>query len=295
MIYAFPHFERFMAFIVERHRIYERRQSGAPAPWTKDTILAQYRFCNVYRELDRVTMWITRHWRTPRQDHADLWFALVVARLINHPFTLAQLGVPLPWDKKRFIRTLHGRRAEGLKTFGSAYIVSTNGRAQDKAEYLANSVLDPMWHYRENLRPRRNAQTLQNYHETLVECQGMGSFMAAQVVADIKYVAPILRATDWWTFAASGPGSRRGMSYVTGNPIATTWREHEWRHALSELSTLVRPCAKEHGLPRIHAQDLQNCLCEFSKYRRTQLGTGRPKQKFTPYLWRKQSNAGTRI
>lgn len=283
-IYAFPMFEQFMAFVIERHRIYERRAAGKPAPWTKDKILRQYRFCNVYRELDRVTMWIAKNWRDPFKHHEDLWFAMVVARLINRPETLEHLSLPGRWNRKQFLRVMHALQDSGQKTFGSAYIVSTGGKAMNKAEYLAQFVLDPMWEQRAKLRPTTR-DTLRSYHERLMGQIGMGSFMAAQVVADLKYAAPLWDAKDYWSFAASGPGSRRGMWYVMGhNPREMNrWKEHEWREALSELSELVRPCAKEAGLPRIHAQDLQNCLCEYHKYRRTQLGTGRPKQKFTPH------------
>lgn len=282
MIYAFKHLERFTTFVIERYAIYLRRRNGQPAPWTKDPILQTYRFCNVYRELDRVTQWISEHWRTPHEEYQDLWFAMVVARLINHPDTLQELSLPGRWNKAQFVRTLHYRRAQGKKVFGSAYIVSTNGIARDKAEYLADYVLDPMWEYREQIRPHEG-ERLKDFFNRLSMCQGMGSFMAAQVVADIKYVPPFLHAKDWWTFAASGPGSRRGMAYLMGLDPRMHWKEHEWKEALTELSEITRPIFTNAKLPRIHNQDLQNCLCEFSKYRRTQLGTGRPKQKFIPF------------
>lgn len=283
MIYAFPKFESFIAFVIERHRIYERRVAGKPAPWTKDKILATYRFCNVYRELDRVTKWITEHWRGPHATYDDLWFAMVIARLVNHPDTLQEMAFPGRWNKKHFLSVMHARKRSGEKTFGSAYIVSTGGQSMDKAEYLAKNVLDPMWERRKLLRPKRG-DSLRAYHNRLMDENGMGSFMAAQVLADIKYVEPLLSAKDWWTFASSGPGSRRGMWYVMGqDPKKNHWKEHEWREALSELQELVRPHLREAGMPRMHAQDLQNCLCEYHKYRRTQLGTGRPKQRFQPH------------
>lgn len=282
-IYAFPKFDAFVAFIIERHRIYERRAAGKSAPWTKDPILQQYRFCNVYRELDRVTQWIAKHWRGPHASYEHLWFSMVIARLVNRPETLAEMSFPGRWNKKHFLSVMHNRRAEGERAFGSAYIVSTGGLSMDKAQYLAERVLDPMWERRKLLQPK-TTDSLRAYHNRLMDENGMGSFMAAQVVADLKYVAPLQNAKDWWSFASSGPGSRRGMSYVMGkNPKEIRWREHEWREALSELAELVRPHIKQANMPRIHAQDLQNCLCEFSKYRRTQLGTGRPKQKFVPF------------
>lgn len=282
MIYAFPQFQRFIAFVIERHRIYERRKEGKPAPWTKDPILATYRFCNVYRELDRVTLWIAGHWRGPFSAYEDLWFAMVVARLINHPDTLAQMPLPGRWNRAQFLKAIHQRQEVGQKAYGSAYIVSTNGTTGDKAEYLADHVLAPMWEQRKELRPRAT-DSLASYYGRLIKMQGMGTFMAAQVIADLKYADMLIHAKDWWTFAASGPGSRRGMSYLMGFSGGMTWKEHEWKDALKELSVLVTPHIKQAKMARLHNQDLQNCLCEFSKYWRTQAGRGRPKQKFVPF------------
>ncbi len=35
------------------------------------------------------------------------------------------------------------------------------------------------------------------------------------------------------------------------------------------------------GLHGLHAQDLQNCLCEFDKWMRVRLGEGKPKRRST--------------
>jgi hypothetical protein len=45
-------------WIQERHRIYLEKAAGAPPPWTTDEIMQTYRFCNVFRELDKVTVWV---------------------------------------------------------------------------------------------------------------------------------------------------------------------------------------------------------------------------------------------
>ncbi len=61
--------DEVFAFVHERHQIYLRRQAGQPKPWTANPILQQYRFTNVYRELDRVTIWIRENWREPHNRH----------------------------------------------------------------------------------------------------------------------------------------------------------------------------------------------------------------------------------
>lgn len=283
--YAFKRLNQFVTFIIERHHIYEQRKAGKPQPWTKDPILREYKFTNVYRELDRVTIWIREHWREPFIAEPDLWFSMVVARLINHPDTLEALQDwmrPGTWKRKQFLEVMHARQNAGLNTFSAAYIVSTAGLSMNKADYLAEHVLDPLWKARDSVRPTER-MTLMGFNDRLRVFDGMGSFMAAQIVADMKYVPPLTKATDWWTFASSGPGSRKGMSYLIGESPTLKWREHEWRDALGELLVTMNPIIKDAGMPRLHAQDLQNCLCEFSKWSRTKAGTGRPKQKFHPF------------
>jgi hypothetical protein len=115
-------------------------------------------------------------------------------------------------------------------------------------------------------------------HERLMQFDGLGSFMAAQAVADLKYVEPLLTALDWYTFAASGPGSRRGLNRVLGYEITAPWSEANWYQQLQMLRKDI-----ERFLPtmfELHAQDLQNCLCEFDKYERVRLGEGTPKQLY---------------
>jgi hypothetical protein len=267
------------AFIQERHNIYLKKQAGLPKPWTQDKILGSYRFCNVYRELDSVTIWIHENWRYQHRNDPDLWFAMVVARLINWPESLLAMGYPIPYDSARFIDTIHDRQARGFKAFSGAYIVSTNGHAMDKAEYLDKYVLQPLWESREELRPMEG-ESLASYFEDLSRFNGMGSFMAGQVIADVKYAGCLFSAPDWWVWAASGPGSRRGLNRVTSRPTDASWPGASWHSTLMELKAEIDPRVSLAGMPEIHAQDLQNCLCEFDKYERTRLGEGRPRSSY---------------
>ena len=68
--------ERLFAFAHERYMIYVRKQEGKKPPWTEDPILRDFRFCNIYREDDKVTVWIRENWRNPHTDDQELWFAM---------------------------------------------------------------------------------------------------------------------------------------------------------------------------------------------------------------------------
>jgi hypothetical protein len=268
--------ERLLHFIHEREAIRVRKERGDPPPWTDDPILREWSFCNVHRENDRVTRWIADHWRTPHADDPDLWFAMVVARHLNWPPALVQIGYPVPWRPVMFLEAMLAREAAGQKCFNDAYMINQTvpgGAGMRKSAYLADLIFRPVWEYRAHLRPFVG-DTLRDFYNRLSAFNGFGSFMTGQVIADMKYVSPLREATDWWTFAASGPGSRRGLNRLLNRPINAPWREQDWYAELLE----VRDRLSEHII--LHAQDMQNCFCEFDKMERVRLGEGTPKRRY---------------
>jgi hypothetical protein len=276
--------DRFTTFIIERWSIHQKRQNGRPWPWTDDVILRTWKFCNVQREDDRVTRWIADNWRRPHAEDPDLWFAMMVARFVNWPATLAEIGFPVPWDAEKFMTVMKSRKARGAKSYGGAYMIraDSGNPGRSTSAYQVTQMFNPYWNQREILRPRPG-DTLNSYHMTLGQLFGLGSFMAAQIVADLKYVEPLASATDWWTFAASGPGSRRGLNRVLDRPVKASWTEEEWRLELGRLIEKAEPRLLEAGVPRLHAQDWQNCCCEFSKHEAVRTGEGKMRSRYT---WR---------
>jgi len=280
----FPLLDEFVAFITERWVMHERRASGEEGPWTNDPILAKYRFTNVRREDDRVTRWIHNRWLRPHKDDPDVWFAMYVARVFNRTNTLDVIGYPAPWGlrKARVLAAANSLKAAGERVFGAAYMIHsmrTPGPYRPKINYYGE-IFTTLWERRAKLRPKRD-DTLQEFYERLMAEHGFGSFMAAQIIADVKWVEPLRSASDWVTFAASGPGSRRGLNRLTGRPVKQAWKEAEWKAVLLRLRTKVLPRLPK-ALRNLDAQNFNNAACEFDKYRRVVEGTGKPKQIFRP-------------
>jgi hypothetical protein len=282
--------EDFTKFVIARHDVFLNRMRLKPKPWTSDTILQRYRFCNVYRELDVVTQWIAQNWRTPLANNPDLWFWMLVARLVNHPPTLQLLTRMTEndkWNEDRFIKIVEGIQTEGLKAWGGAYIVSTNGRQLPKALYIATEVLGPAWKHRREIQPRQH-DTLASFCTRLMTLNGIQGFIAGQVIADAKYAdEDLAEAFDWHTFAISGPGSKRGMNRVLSAQVNRPWREESWKASLLLLRDGTNAALKKlhkknkpDDYPPLHAQDVQNCLCEFDKYERVRLGEGKPRSTY---------------
>lgn len=266
---------RFTKFIEARELV---RVKGT----TKDPILKEYRFCNVNREHDRVTVWIDRFIRRPNANSPTLWFNLAMSRFINWPPSLARLGYWLDWDEKMFIAECDKIAKDG-KLFGGAYIVSTNGMKMVKHHYVAKHVLTPLWNHAD-LRPDKGA-TCQQWADWLRSHNGLAGFMSNQIVTDFKYTHILPRSVlDWETFVMAGPGTKRGLNRLFGRPVEQSLPD---AHAKSELM-LVRTHVKLHLDQKISSyftdlNNLSNCFCEFDKYERARLGEGRPKAKYNSH------------
>jgi hypothetical protein len=117
--------------------------------------------------------------------------------------------------------------------------------------------------------------------EVLRKCLGWGTFMAGQVVDDWAWT-PLLRdATDHYTWAPQGPGSRRGLNRILHDSIGGTFTESEWGESLMALrAAVLEQLGSQYA--DLTLMDVQNCLCEFDKYERVRLGEGRPRSLYKP-------------
>lgn len=277
----------FVYWIKERDSIRVKKEQGLPKPWTDDPIFQTYKFCNVEREKDTVSIWIKENWIDPYRDHPNLWFAMVVARLFNWPPTLECIGFPdflhhdlhdyanslLDWKTATRNRLKMLRDDRGEKIFTGAYLVSTNGVKMDKIDYILDRVLTPIW---EKGRAPNYCESLEEYWNHLRQFDGLGSFMAGQVIADLKYSPLLENASDWWTWAPLGPGSIRGLNRYHGRPVDKPLRQDQGLCEIREQQKLIE---EELGwlLP---AHNIQNCNCEFYKYTKIKFDGGRTRSLY---------------
>lgn len=257
-----------------RELIRRRKEAGKPRPWTKDPILAAYRFCNVRREDDAVTRWIAANWRNPNAGDPGFVRAMTLARLINWPPTLAKIGYPHKWDPQRIVQIVQACEHKG-KAWSSAYVVSTNGNRINKALYVVRDVATPLGN---TPPPAAALSSLEAFYKYLRGYNGLGSFMAAQVVADVKNTMdhPLHNAPDWWDWAAPGPGSLRGLRFYFGGKLPKDF--------LGSMDIMVEEVGDllPDDFPVICMQDWQNVMCEMSKWWRTKYGNSRPKAYYRP-------------
>lgn len=263
--------EQLIYWINERYNIYKAKERGEEAPWSDNPVMQETYFCNVHRENDKVTKWIRDAFPL---NHPHPEFNMLLARLVNKPESLEKMGFPFTqWgaeEQGSFLATMSCKGA-----WGSAYIVSTNGRAMPKHDYIVELLTELF----EPIKYIGSATTLAAAHKRLMRLRGLGSFMAAQIVADLKNTPKhnLVLASDWSTWCAHGPGSLRGMAWTLGWEKVTPT---EFQHSIPWLREYVDEELDYNRIPKFCNQDLQNCLCEMDKMMRVSKGTGRSKRKY---------------
>jgi hypothetical protein len=212
-------------------------------------------------------------------------YAAALARFLNLPRSLGPVTDmvfregPPAWGKiKRRLRALHKTGT----VFNAAYMVRGND-GSDKIESVVEHNVRPLV----KSPPAVDPSSMERTHAALEARYGFGSFMAGQVVADLRW-AIRGRWADRGAWAPVGPGSARGLGRLYHGDDWATAASHyvsdpaSFLDGLASVMTLGRARLPASVTDRLEAMDYQNCLCEFDKYERARRGEGRPKQLYRP-------------
>lgn len=270
----------FLAFVVERHRIWEQRQAGAPQPWTADPILATRKFTNVFRVLDPGTQFVLNELLDPSLSDRDQ-----LARLFLYRHTGrvdAWEWVQLSTGGYPTVEGLEGARTafkqwQAFKrpVFTNAYLVypqsSTPGTDKldsiidlTKRLFTKGSPDDIMPDWRE-----LGLYQQQERFRVLRRNKGVGDFMSMQVLTDWGYQLDVDQEEE---FLMPGPGSVKGAKALDPKrrTLNVAWDVY---HAVRELPDCPRLGYRQPSLMDIGS----NLLCEWSKYVRYRAQPSQPK------------------
>jgi hypothetical protein len=276
--------DRLCYFVRERHNIYLRRKAGKPKPWTEDPILRNHYFCNVYRELDKTTVWFRENVRDPLRHDPMVVLATTIFRWFNFIPTgelLLEHDLYTEWNAKLAEDLLVARRNEGKQVFTGAYmIVSPAG--EPKIEGVIRRI-SKVWSDRESLMKRcLDWKKMQTAHADLMRYEGLGGFMAYEIVCDLRYTDILYDAPDKCTWCNPGPGAVRGLYRVLGwdFPKGDNSKHpptpKDWQLKTQELLEILQRRLRM----RFEMREVEHNLCEADKYFRILLNDGRSKRRY---------------
>lgn len=269
--------DRFCYWIRERESIRLKKEAGEDQHWTDDGILKKYRFTNVRRMDDKVSQWLLNNWYKPYFDHPNMLVACAVARFFNLPTSLEPITKYVfgkRWGvgpAKRIKEILRKRKTTGETVFNGAYMVR-GMEAEDKIGSVLDAFIPPI------AKIKTDRESMEELWTQLMDCYGWGSFMAGQVVADMRWAAKGQWA-DRNHWAPAGPGSMRGLNRIHERPIKTPMKQEAFLTELLELRDNCYSRVSPINL-RMELHDWQNCLCEYDKYNRVLFYEGRPKSLY---------------
>ena len=182
--------DQYLAFVEERHRVWELRQLGAPQPWTDDPILASQKFTNVFRVLDPGSQFVFEL-ANPEMDARDVLFRLFLYRYTNEPATWRHLsrvlwGYPtLELDPDYLAEQIIKYREADNRVFSGAYVILPQpNRPGDKVV----QAVELAYRWIENHAGDFLAATTQQQRFDILRREyGVGPFMAMQILTDWGY------------------------------------------------------------------------------------------------------------
>lgn len=270
----------FWNFVVERQAIYYRRKVlNMPAPWTIDPVLNQYFFTNVYRELDKGTLFLIRN-ILRIQDDKDLLFAIMVYRLFNDIDTFRFLWLRCKqiqwgnWDWERAARYLNAYENHGNRVFTDAFTVTgvKFGGFPDKIRNICYLVGKLQKQTPALLEAITSARSLKRVWQIFNDTEGFGRFLAYELAIDCNYSRLISFSENDWVNA--GPGCKRGIQWIWGarNP-AVKWEDYiaflqdRQESFIEGIDRLVEWHQVWPGY-QMTLRGVEHSLCEFQKYSR---------------------------
>lgn len=300
---VYPEVNDFWRFVVERQKIWFKKEiERKPYPWTGDPILRRYRFCNVYRELDKCTRHLIENLDT--KDRKTIFLNVFIFRHFNYYGFFDDIGIIEPgFDEKEIISKLD-RIRKRKKIFNEAYVIhpiSTivpkdspfyNRRKEKHVQmvYLTKYVDERLDDILDNID---SSETPEDVHTFLMKIPNISDFMAYELWTDLTYFGFFKRGWTDNDFVNVGSGAIWGLNLISFNKdtnelqrskkyyerIIYNLRDNmkEYLDRLGLLDTWMEIYYRDaySNVPFLSLRNIEHSLCEFRKYWRIKFGRGR--------------------
>lgn len=302
-----------------RQMIWKRRFiNNQPAPWTDDEILSKYKFCNLYRELDRSCQWEIRNILLEQQSVVDvknIVWKLMVYRTFNNPETFERAkdkwlsGIPAydDYDEDEFAEHINNIRDAGINPFTNAYNIAGSVKPGDSIDDQFTHTVIPNIHKSMNaiMGMAEIATAPEQLISFLMTLPSVSSFMAHEYYQDFTYI-PIYTDLEFMKFDQNdytnlGPGSNQGVKLIFPS-LKPKERVRSFFTLQSIAADKLREIGEANGDTEIYTSwdkdlgcyimsdecnltlnQIEGALCEFSKYYRIKHNLGNPRcPEFVP-------------
>ncbi len=312
-----PYLKLFFETMYERQMIWKRRFiDGKERPWTEDKFLRDFKFTNVYRELDRSSQ---HQIKTIMLDDSlnltNLVWKLMVYRFFNNPETFSSVhaqkwknGIPdyNQYNEDEFAEFIEAIRRDGKNPFTTAYLINSMAAPKQSRDYCYTRVTIPALHAAvpKIIAVAKTSKSPEEIISVLLTLPSVAGFIAHEFYQDFTYLPRYTGKTLMrWTqndFTNVGPGASVGIRLIF--PSLKGQGQKEGIYRLKEMAKeQLDAIAKEKGEPmpylawnaaeqkyyitdecNITLHQIEMWLCEFQKYWKMIIGEGKQRSKFSP-------------
>lgn len=294
------HMDMYWYFLYERLKIYHKRVVlREDAPWTDDKILQKYRFTNISRDMDKLTIWEINNILSKIDDPTDnielrkrsVLFNIFLYRMYTKIESYQHFGF-IDFEDNAEENYKIGKdklikwRDQGNKPFTGSYMVNPmdliNPNVEQRKDKILNSyyVLDNIFYNIDEVYKNvvEDCPNMKSQIEYLVTLPGIGWFNAYEIACSIasinRYYNNELVPWTQDNYSNIGPGSGRGLDSIFENCgnltkmealiyLRANWQEHMKRLGYYEEFIEMLPEIFDND---IDLRIIEHCLCEFSKY-----------------------------
>jgi hypothetical protein len=287
----------YWKFAAERQNIFFNRFHKNSFPWTKDQILNQYKFTNVYRATDRVSQYLIKNViYKGSQKPEEIFFRLILFKIFNRISTWEFLESEFgnisfkDYSFKRYDRFLSEVMNSKFPIYSAAYIMAS-GRSTFNYERKHQNHLRLIELMLKDNVPYKLQQCKSMYeaYDLLHSYPTIGDFLAYQYVTDINYST--LTNFSEMEFVKAGPGAKDGILKCFTDFGEYSFEEIiRWMADNQEQEFIKLNLDFKNLWGRsLQLIDCQNIFCEVDKYSRVAhpqiigySNRSRIKQKFDP-------------
>lgn len=234
-------------FITERYHIHVKKDiDGAPRPWTKNPVLAEYKFTNVFREDDRVSRalieqismnpnlsleekilntFLFRSWNNPRtfEDFGGPWSAKTIyhgdilkERVRPRYHELLEQEPDRKWWSSAYNQggTKYAWKFPDGEGFSRAASEEEGRKYPDYEPDIPLRVfhIGPWLHEKKTVKKLIKAKSQEEAFNIIREIRGFADFLAYQVFVDLTYIPQYKFSEN--EFVVAGPGCKRGLDLI---------------------------------------------------------------------------------
>jgi len=297
-----PTIDNLFEFVYDRHLVWHNRfVLKQPKPWTADPLIQQYRFTNVYRELDKTSVHlIEKICSVESIPPQEKLFNLIIGRVFNLHNTFDLLFPvldPRTFDSQFYERVLDMKISKGVTIWNSAYTVTqtkfdSNYRKEKHAQFMLmlGYVAKNIDQIHESIYV---SNSLVDAVKALSKVKLIGDFLASEIVQDLTYCRPhyfLHKLDDNHDLATVGPGTIQALQEIYGDPttkvkVLGEYIKRTWAMQETKFNNLRDRTGKDwseihyrgaySNRPYLSMNNVESIFCEARKYFNIARGTGR--------------------